>query len=174
MEGNIVKTRSFGLPASVFLAVSAFAGFAQAQTCASPLIFQPSPAGTPTVTDTTCNGETDMGGGFCQSAFNAPGPGFILQSTFAPNRTFSTIAFSGGSGYDLAAYVVAQANGCNTNGACQTTGDATTPLQSGDIPDGTYYIIVTAADFDAAGACGPFIVVSNGSVPVTMQSFSVE
>jgi len=168
MKRNLLFT-SIGAAAVAVL----FSASVNAQTCASPNMWQPNAAGTPTISDTTCNGEASPGGGFCQSGFNAPGPAYVALSTFAASRTFTTVNFTGGAGYDLAVYVVPQANGCNSNGACQTTGDATTPLNTGDIPDGTYYILMTAADFDGAGACGPVTATSNGSFPVTLQDFTV-
>ena len=43
----------------------------------------------------------------------------------------------------------------------------------GDIPPGQYYLIVTGADFDAPGACGTFTMSTNGTLPVTLQNFTV-
>jgi len=49
----------------------------------------------------------------------------------------------------------------------------TKSIATADIPDGVYYIIVTAATFDGAGSCGTFTLTSDGSLPVELKSFSV-
>lgn len=124
------------------------------------------------LTDTTCNHETSIVS-TCQSNFGAPGQAFIALINVAAAGVFTRISFTGGSGYTLASYLVPQASGCG-NFACTTTGDGTTPMLHSDIPPGSYYLIITGADFDAAGACGTFALSSDGYLPVALQGFSID
>lgn len=149
---------------------AAFAPAAVAQTCASPLSWHPGSTGA--ATGTTCAGDTTAAG-YCGGNLDAPGPAYVMQATFAPNRTFSTISLQGGSGYDAVIYVSAAAEGCGTNAACIATGDSGAPILSGNIPDGDYYIIVTAATFDNPGSCGTFTLSSDGSLPLVLTGFTV-
>jgi len=162
------------LPLATFLA-SAVSIEATAQTCAQPFTWTPgsgSPGGVPSINDTTCGHETSIVS-TCQSNFGAPGQAYISLIHVAAAGTFTSIFFSGGSGYTLASYLVPQASGCG-NFACTTTGDATTPMLHSDIPPGDYYLIVTGADFDAVGACGTFSMTGNGYLPIALQSFSID
>ncbi len=145
-----------------------FSMSATAQTCAAPSAWQPPAAGS-SVTGTTCGGDTTAAG-YCAGNADAPGPAYVLQSTFATGRTFNTITLGGVSGYDGVMYV---ATTCGTNGACTASGDTGLGITTANVPDGTYFVIVTAATFDTAGQCGPFTISSDGSFPVTLQDFSV-
>jgi hypothetical protein len=132
-----------------------------AQTCAAPDTFQPPPGGE-SLSGTTCSGDTTATG-YCGS-LPAPGPAYVIESTFGPNRTFQNISYLGGPGYDAVVYVSSVADGCGTNAAC-------VPMDQ--IPDGTFFIIVTAGPSDPSGACGTFNLTVDGSFPVTLQAFSV-
>ncbi|MGH8173596.1 MAG: hypothetical protein ACREPX_10630 [Rhodanobacteraceae bacterium] len=148
-----------------------FSVSASAQTCGTPSAWQPDAAGTPAIAGDTCSGETNNGGGFCGGTFDAPGPAYVIQSTFNAAGSYTNVTVSGATGFTPALYVTAT---CGANGACIATGDGTNPLPNSAIPDaGTFYIIVTAASFDAPGACGTFTLTSDGSFPVQLQSFSV-
>ena len=152
----------------VAIAVSASVG-AQAQTCSSPVIWHG--GGQPALSGTTCGQETNNGGGFCGGNFDAPGPAYVLQATFEPPGKWTSVMVSGASGFTPAIYVTST---CGQNGACVATGDGQNPVPNSAIPDnGTLYIIVTAASFDQAGACGPFAITTDGSFPVELQTFSV-
>lgn len=148
-----------------------FSASASAQTCASPAAWQPSPAGDPILSGTTCGNETGIAAA-CQDAFGAPSAAFVAQINVAAEGTFTDIDFTGGAGYTIAAYLVPSTNGCG-NFACTTTGDETTNMLHADIGPGSYYLIVTGADFDAQGACGTFSAEADGSLPVTLQDFSI-
>lgn len=149
-----------------------FADLATAQTCAAPEAWHPGQSpGAVALTGTTCGHETGIFAA-CQDAFGAPAEAFVATINVAGDATFTAIDGHGGPGYTLAMYLVPLANGCG-NFACTTTGDATTDLLHSDIPPGDYYLIITGADFDAAGACGDFTLVSNGNLPVTLQAFSI-
>ena len=95
----------------------------------------------------------------------------MIQSTFAAAGTYTNFAVSGASGFTPAIYITSN---CGQNGACIATGDGSNPVPNSAIPDtGSFYIIVTAAGFDQAGACGPFTLTADGSFPVQLQSFTV-
>jgi len=148
-----------------------FSVSASAQQCATPFAWQPDATGTPTVGGDSCTGETSNGGGFCGGTFDAPGPAYVIQSTFAAAGTYNNVTISNATGFTPALYVSAS---CGTNGACIATGDGANPLPNSAIPDtGSFYIIVTAASFDPTGACGTFTLTSDGSFPVQLQSFTV-
>ena len=154
----------------LFVGLSLLASIAaNAQTCTAPQIWQPPPAGD-TLTGSTCGGDTTATG-YCNGQFTAPGPAFIAQGNFTSSRTFTNVNSLAGPGFDLMIYVSAVAAGCGTNAPCVANGAS---VASDEIPDGAYFIIVTAASFDAAGQCGTFTLTSDGSFPVELQSFSIE
>jgi hypothetical protein len=133
-------------------------------------MWQP-PAAGDTINATTCGQETNNGGGFCGGNFDAPGPAYVIQSTFSATGTYQNVAVSNPTGFTPAIYVTST---CGQNGACVATGDGSNPLTNPAIPDsGTFYIIITAANFDQAGACGTFTLTADGSFPVQLQSFTV-
>lgn len=162
--------------ARCLLLISTFSGLCavghvNAQTCAAPVALFTDSGGMPPVADTTCGHETAITS-ICQDSFGAPGQAWVGTLTAAADATFTTITFSGGPGFTLASYLIPVANGCG-NFACTTTGDATTPMLHSDIPPGQFYLIVTGADFDVAGACGTFTVTRNGSLPIELRDFTV-
>ncbi len=149
-----------------------FSASATAGTCAAPTPWQPDTSGNPSLTGTTCSAETGIIS-VCQGNFGAPGAAFVALVTVAAAGTYTEIDFTGGSGYTLAAYLVPQASGCNSDAACTTVGDETANMFHTDTPPGTYYLIIQGADFDSPGACGTFTATANGSLPVQLQSFTV-
>jgi hypothetical protein len=150
------------------IAIALSSPSARAQTCASP--FQWRFGVFPAVQGTTCGHETGITG-LC-AATNAPGQAFVAVVTIDAGGMFTDIVFTGGSGYTIATGLVPVASGCGDH-PCTTVGDGTTHMIHPDIPPGQYYLIVTGADFDTPGACGPFTMSVNGSFPVTLQAFSV-
>src|SRR5687768_7712416 len=74
-----------------------FSASASAQTCASPAAWQPSPAGDPILSGTTCGNETGIAAA-CQDAFGAPSAAFVAQVNVAAEGTFTDIDFTGGAG----------------------------------------------------------------------------
>jgi len=144
---------------------------AAAQTCGGPTTWQP-PAGGSNVSGSTCGGDTTAAG-YCGGNLDAPGPAYVIRSDFAAGRTFGTITLTGGAGYDAVMYISSLAGGCGTNAACTATGDTGAGIPTGDVPDGQYFIVVTAATFDNPASCGAFVITSDGSFPVTLQDFTV-
>jgi hypothetical protein len=149
-----------------------FSVSAGAQTCAAPASWTPDSGGTPPLAGTTCGNETGILS-VCQGASGAPQAAFVALVNITAAGTYTDIAFTGGAGYTISAYLVPQASGCNADAACTTVGDGSTHMLHGDTPPGSYYLILTGADFDAAGSCGTFSAAANGSLPVTLQNFTV-
>lgn len=170
--------RNFVIASLGALAVGAlFSVSASAQTCASPRAWQPDASGNPPISGTTCGGDTTAPG-YCGGNFDAPGPAYVIKSTFAAGHTAQTLTLGGGAaGFDPVVYFSAASSPCGTNAACGATSDTATPVNvrdaSGDVQNGDWFIVVTAASIDAAGACGPFTLTTNGTFPVSLQSFSV-
>lgn len=149
-----------------------FSASAAAQTCTTPSRWTPDTTGTPRIEDSTCNHETGIIS-VCQGNFGAPGAAYVAQINVADEGTFTDITFAGGAGYTYAAYFVPQASGCNTDSACTTSTSGNLTAKHANLPAGQYYMIVTGADFDSPGACGPFTATANGTLPVTLQEFTV-
>jgi len=146
---------------------------ATAQTCAAPFVgWNPNTAGSPDLTGTTCGHETGIIS-VCQGAGGAPAQAFVAQLNIAAAGTFTDISFTGGAGYTISAYLVATSLGCNADASCTTVGDNTAHMLHSDIPPGSYFLILTGADFDSPGACGTFTVHANGTLPVSLQNFTV-
>ena len=144
-----------------------------AQTCASPASVAFPTLGGATMSGTTCGGDTTAAG-YCAGNFDAPGPAFVFQATFDGTRTFTNLNLDGGAaGFDPVIYMSAVADGCGTNAACGPTGDSTVDVLTGNVPDGDWFIIITAATVNGPGACGPFTLASNGNLPVDLQSFDI-
>lgn len=156
--------------AAVFAAC--FGMSASAQTCASPAAWQPNEQGTPPLTGTTCGNESGIVS-VCQGASGAPAAAYVARVNVTAEGTYTQIGFTGGAGYTISAYLVPEASGCNADAACTTVGDGSTQMAHTDTPPGSYYLILTGADFDAPGSCGTFTATANGTLPVTLQSFSV-
>lgn len=148
-----------------------FSVSASAQTCANPVTWQP-PVGGNTVSGTTC-GQEPAGQDYCGGNFAGPGPAYVIKSDFAASRTFTTITVTQNAGFGGAVYMVKTTDGCGVNANCGPTGAPGAPITTTDVQDGSWYIIVTAANADAAGACGAFTLSTDGTFPVTLQNFTV-
>lgn len=134
---------------------------AEAQTCTAPAAFQPPTTGG-SITGTTCGGDATASG-YCGN-LPAPGPAFVIRATFAATRTFTALSLNAAAGFDAALYVSSVADGCGTNAAC---------VPADQIPDGDFYLIVTASPNATSGSCGAFTLSADGSLPVVLQSFTV-
>jgi hypothetical protein len=134
---------------------------ALAQTCADPATFQPPPGGG-TATGTTCGGDTTATG-YCGN-LAAPGPAYVFEVVVSATGTYNTLSVTGNAGFDPVIYLSDIADGCGTNAAC---------VPQTPIPPGSYFLIVTARPTDSNGSCGLFTLTADGSLPVTLQSFTV-
>ena len=158
------------ISACLVVAAVAIANSAAAQTCANPVPYQGNL--TPALSGTTCGGDTTAAG-YCGGNLDAPGPAFVMRSTLNFHRTATSITVNGGAGYDAIILMSQVSDGCGTNAPCVATGDASSPINLSTVPDGDYYLIVTAATFDVPGSCGTFTVATNGDLPVELIGFTV-
>lgn len=145
---------------------------ALAQTCASPTRILTDAAGSPALAGTTCGHETSITS-ICGTTFSAPGQAWVGLLDVVDAGTFTSLVFTGGTGYTLTAYLIPQASGCG-DFDCTTSADGRNPMRHQNMPAGSYYLIVTGADFDASSACGAFTMTRDGWLPVALQAFSVE
>lgn len=154
---------------------------ANAQSCASPnTTWQPNLAGTPPINGDTCPAGTETGiVSLCGGGQSAAGHAYVLKITPEAAGTFTTISLSAVTGFTgyMGVVNVAATGACNgggDTGTCQTSGDAANPVQHTNLTNGvTYYLIVSNSGPDAATACGTFTLTANGTLPVTLQNFSV-
>lgn len=147
-------------------------GAAFAQTCGTPGSWNPDTSGQPNVTTDLCAG-SDSVALFCQFLDSAGKNDGIYQITLAAGFTATSISVSGGTAsFNPVTYLYSDA--CTTANSCVQSGDATTPLPLTGTAPGTYFLAVTAAPADGAGACGTTIMSTNGTFPVSLQNFSVE
>jgi len=155
-----------------------FSASVGAQTCGSPDdSWHPDASGSPVLAGTTCGAETALISA-CQGGFGSPGAAYVARVTTTAEGTYSQIAVGGDTGsFTPTLYVVrtSVAGACDTaggdTGTCQTS--SSIAAQAANIPPGQYYLIVTGADFDAPGSCGAFTLTANGTLPVSLQSFTV-
>lgn len=154
------------------VASSLWAGGAIAQTCGAPGSWQPDDTGNPTLPGDTCTGSDDIAL-YC-GALNSTGKlDAVYQVTFAAAGTATSVTVGGGAaGFDP--IVAIYSGGCATGDGCVASGEPSLAMDVTGVADGTYFLGVTAAPPNAAGACGAFELTANGSFPVALQNFSVE
>lgn len=141
-------------------------------SCTTPGSWNPNASGAPSVTDDLCAG-TDSVALFCQFLDSAGKNDGVYSITLAAGFTATSITVSGAAaGFNPVIYLYSDA--CTTANSCVQTGDATTPLPLAGTAPGNYFLAVSAAASDGAGACGTTTMSTNGTFPVALQNFSVE
>jgi len=160
-----------------------FSVTANAQSCASPnTTWTPTPTnpGVPTVTGNTCDASSETNiVSLCGGVAQAYGHAYVLQFTPTGTGTFTSVSLSGVAGFTgymgvINTTAVGACNGGGDTGACQTSGDAGTPIQHANLTNGTsYYLVVSNSGVDTAASCGAFTLTSDGSLPVSLQNFTV-
>jgi hypothetical protein len=147
-------------------------GAAFAQTCAAPGSWTPDASGSPSVQTDLCAG-SDSVALFCQFLDSSGKNDGIYQITLSGAYTATQITVSGAAaGFNP--ITVLYSDACATANSCVQTGDSTTPLALAGTAAGTYFLAVSAAPSDGAGACGQPTMATNGTFPVSLQNFSVE
>lgn len=131
-----------------------------AQTCATPVMF-PDPA-FPYVSGNTGWGEYDLPAVCGQ--FSAPGPSFVFRVNIDGWMSTQIRLEGGGPGFNPVMYITDGAQACGV-GDCQASGEVGVPIQTGDLPPGTHWLIVTADDFNSPGAQGDFFLTIDGLPP---------
>lgn len=162
------------------LASAAFSMSAGAQTCAAPASWNPATNGAPDLTGTTC-GHEDGIASTCSGANGAPQKAFVAKVSVSAEGTFTGITLtdnSSGAFHPLLAVVPASSPCPDASGdvsPCTTSGDSSNPVQHAVIGPGSYYLIVTGNDLDigATPGCGAFTLHADGTLPVSLQSFTV-
>lgn len=152
------------------------AGSVQAQlSCASPGVF---PGGaTPTVTGTTCGGASNFGL-FCGGVDSTEND-VVYQFTIANPHTATNFTLTPTDPTWNPAIGLLQ-GGCNPNNACQADSDTGTAgnnnvevINTVPAAAGNYFLVVTTSPGSNPN-CGAFTLAANGTLPVSLQNFSVE
>jgi hypothetical protein len=147
-------------------------GAAFAQTCGAPGSWNPDTTGAPPVVTDLCAG-SDSVALYCQFLDSAGKNDGIYQINLAAGFTATSISVSGaGAGFNPVTILYTAA--CATGDGCSQSGDANNPLPLAGTAPGAYFLAVSAAPSDAAGACGTTTMTTNGTFPVSLQNFSVE
>lgn len=170
----------FGLICGAVLA-AVFSVSANAQSCTSPAQWAPDTTGSPPLQGDTCSAAAETGiVSLCGGNATAYGHAYVLKYSPTAEATYTTITLSGVSGFSGYIGVVkttatGACNGGGDTGNCVTSGDAATPIQSVNVPAGSsYYLIVSnSGASDDASSCGTFTLTANGTLPVSLQSFTV-
>lgn len=156
-----------------------FSASAGAQSCATPVTtWHPDAAGSPTLSGNTCDagGETGLLS-LCEGAADAAGKAYVAKISSAAAGTYTTISLTntGFLGYMAVVDTTATGacNGAGDTGHCVTNGDIGTAVTHAAVPDGSYYLIVSNSGVDTPAKCGPFTLTANGTLPVTLQNFTV-
>jgi hypothetical protein len=147
-------------------------GAAFAQTCGAPGSWNPDATGAPPVTTDLCAGSDEVAL-FCQFLDSSQKNDAIYQITLEAGFTATSISVSG-SGAGFNPITILYSDACATANSCVQSGDAGTPLPLTGTAPGTYFLAVSAAPSDGAGACGQPTLTTNGTFPVSLQNFSVE
>ena len=144
-----------------------------AQTCASPLAFN-SPLSGPTVSANSCGGAgANSLDPIC--GMSSPAPDVIYQFSLNSSRTATSISLTPSFAYDAA--LVLLSGSCGSGTSCADYVDTasaggTEVLSLTAVANGTYFLVVTGTTGSAT--CGPYTLTAIGSLPVRLQSFSVE
>ena len=147
-------------------------GAAMAQSCGAPGTWTPDAAGNPPVSSDLCAG-SDSVALYCDLLDSAGKNDAVYAITFAAGFTAQSITLTGGAaGFNPVMYLYTA--GCTTGSGCVQSGDTTNPIQLAGTAPGNYFLAVSAASSDAAGACGTIGMSTNGTFPVSLQNFSVE
>jgi len=146
-------------------------GAAMAQTCTTPGTWTPDAAGTPSVSSDLCAG-SDSVALYCDFLDSAGKNDAVWQVTFAAGFTATQITVTGGAaGFNPVIYMYTAA--CATGSGCVQSGDSGTPIPLAGTAAGSYFLAASAASSDASGACGTVTLGTNGTFPVSLQSFTV-
>jgi hypothetical protein len=97
----------------------------------------------------------------------------IWQISLVDGFTATSVDVQGAAaGFNPVIYLYTAA--CSTGGGCFETGSVGAPLNLAGAPAGDYFLAASAGPSDAAGACGTVAIATDGWLPVSLQSFSVD
>lgn len=158
------------LPAALLALVAS--ALADAQTCAAPGAWPAQPDGSPALTADLCT-LSDQVPQFCDFLDSSAKNDGIWQITLVAGFPATQIVVSGGgAGFNPVIFLYNGA--CASGSGCVASGDAGNPILLPGTAPGTYFLAASAAPSDAAMACGPITVNTNGWLPVTLQAFTID
>jgi hypothetical protein len=167
-----------------FSAMALTSSMALAQTCGSPManITEPGTFSANTCTDgsaqfnTLCNGGTQVDGRSVVYALNV-GANNTFTATVTPSGGYDAAVFIVGPAANCAAFNNAPCPGGNANQQDNAGPDGAETIDLPDNqPEGLYHVVVTSTAGGGASApdCGPFSLTITPTLPVELQSFSVD
>lgn len=153
--------------------------YASGGTCASPSTnMQDGSDSGNTCTDQGATNQVDAFCGGVQVVSNQPQEIYsIVLAAAGPGRTATKISVSSTAStatFNPTLYLYTGT--CANGGGCVQTGTASTPLDLTGVAAGTYLLAIGGSQLDASAAttCGDFNITSDGTLPVKLQSFSVQ
>lgn len=147
--------------------LATFAGSAFAQTCGAPL---------PMMTDTDVAGDTCSAENTITGFGPLPSPHNDIVYSFVAQGANATLTVDAAGGYDYGLILVDACNPISPAPLNATTGPGNGGnFQLTGLTDGsTYYVVMTGNPNNANAQCGTYTIDVNGTVPVELQTFSVE
>lgn len=150
------------------IALCAF-GSVAAQTCGSPLPIQ---------SNSTKSGDTCTAANTLPNYGSTPSPQSEIIYSYTSNGANATVSITkDNAGTGAWAPGILLSPSCDSSTNPVALGDVNNDMivNTGNSPDGaTMYIYVTSDPSGGAGDCGQYTVTVNGTLPVKLQSFSVQ
>ncbi|HEY2396458.1 MAG TPA: hypothetical protein VGH81_10840 [Rudaea sp.] len=162
-----------------FCAIVPAVVYASGGTCGSPSANMQD--GSDTGNTCTDSGAANQVDAFCtgvQVVSNQPQEIYTVTLAAAgPDRTATQISVSSATStgtFNPTLYLYTGT--CANGGGCVQTGTASSPMDLTGVAAGTYLLAIGGSQLDAsaATACGDFNITANGTLPVKLQSFSVQ
>lgn len=167
----MMKMLGFALVGSLFLSASAFA-----QTCASPLAVPPKAGGAypiPHLTGTTCGGTPGLNLGGVIYAQPSVVYSFVANAAAAATGATITVSAAGSTNRELGLVT-----SCSTAPFAIGAEGFPMVIAPGALTAGTTYLLIVTSDSGLPPpppvVCGPYSLSTVGTLPVSLQGFSVE
>lgn len=162
----------------IAICAAMLAPVAFAQTCGTP--GGPLVSGGPGVTGDSCGGSNEFSQ-ICGGGLTAGGTSRTYQVNVGAGNNFTVTLTPSNGTYDPALFLVGP-NACSAVAPCAPGGDADNAgpgapesIALSGLTAGTYYVVVSSTNLsDPGGSCGPYNLGISGTLPVKVQSFSVE
>lgn len=123
----------------------------------------------------TCTGGTyaaQLCGAFSYTAGSTP-PQLVYAFTLAAGHTATQITISNLSQTYTSPFLVITSSACADAGVCPAANAGTSVSLTG-VANGSYFLFVTGPFNQAATDCGTFNIAADGTLPVKLQSFSID
>lgn len=154
-------------------AAMGLASFAQAQSCASPLIPSAPPQ---SGSGNTCTATNDIGT-FC-GLFPSPDNDVVFRFNIDATRDAASITVTNSTPtWNLRAFILQSTCGVAAN--CADSADSTgeggaETIAVNTLGNGTYYLVVNTSGDASTANCGSFTWAANGRLPVQLKNFSID